>query len=71
LTFSGSNPTLGKSTRIALTLTGDREFSQRDKSEWDIRLHHQEGNTLTIQVGGESHWFELGLTHTIVFKFLR
>ena len=33
----GSNPAIGKSTRVALTVTGDREFVQRDKNEWDIR----------------------------------
>lgn len=46
----GSNPTIGKSSRVALTVTGDREFQHRDKNEWDIRLHNQEGNTLTLQV---------------------
>ncbi|CAG7834007.1 unnamed protein product [Allacma fusca] len=45
----GSNPTIGKSTKVALTVTGEREFVQLDKSEWDIRLHNQEGNTLTLQ----------------------
>lgn len=46
----GSNPVIGKSTRVALTVTGEREFLQKDKSDWDVRVHNQEGNTLTLQV---------------------
>ncbi|CAL8135549.1 unnamed protein product [Orchesella dallaii] len=51
VTFNfGSNPSIGKNTRVCLTVTGDRDFIQRDKSDWDIRVHHQDGNTLTLQV---------------------
>lgn len=46
----GSNPSIGKNTRVSLTVTGDREFMQRDKSDWDIRTHHQDGNILTLQI---------------------
>lgn len=47
----GSNPSMSKSTKAVLKMNGSREFMNKDKwDEWDIRMHSQEGNVVTLQV---------------------
>jgi len=42
---------MSKSTKAVLKMNGSREFMNKDKwDEWDIRMHSQEGNVVTLQV---------------------
>lgn len=45
----GPKPTVTKGTRVILPVTDQKELTS-DKNRWDVRVHHQDGNTVTFQV---------------------
>jgi hypothetical protein len=46
---AGPKPTVTKGTRVILPVTDQKELTT-DKNRWDVRIHRQDGNTLTFQV---------------------
>lgn len=45
----GPSPNLSKGTLVQLILTNNKEFT-KPKKNWDVRLHNQDGNIITLQV---------------------
>ncbi|KDR16648.1 Hemocyte protein-glutamine gamma-glutamyltransferase, partial [Zootermopsis nevadensis] len=45
----GPKPTVTKGTRVILSVTYQKKLTS-NKKRWDVRVHHQDGNTVTFQV---------------------
>lgn len=55
---AGPTPSTPKGTRNIIQVSDKRELTH-DKTKWDIRIHHQDGNTVTVQVRWEKYWINI------------